>query len=60
MSGFCLLLLVHMFAIRKYYTNESADICSALFETALNISFGFIASSLLLLFASNSVFLKWF
>lgn len=57
---FAVLLLVHYFDLREYYTNESADFDSAISGPLLYWCYGFIASSLILLSASNLVFQKWF
>jgi hypothetical protein len=53
------LLLVHVFDIREYYTNESADFDSAISGPLLYWCYGFIASAFVLLFTSNIVFQKW-
>lgn len=57
---FGLLLLVHVFNLRDYYTNELADFDSAISGPLLYWCYGLMSSSLLLLLVNEIIFKKWF
>lgn len=54
-----LLILIHLLNFRKYYTSDSSDFDSALFEPSLNIALGLITTSVLLMFFKQVFFDKW-